>query len=77
MASGIRLGRIIDWAKNADVEELKYAVHRLGNIAQARLAQVEQADAHGKVKRTRRTKAQVHEPDMSKATLENQATAHA
>jgi len=55
-ARGIALGRIIDWARNGDPEEVKYALHRMGNILQERMARVEKADAAGKVKRTRRAR---------------------
>jgi hypothetical protein len=60
MASRLALGRIIEWAKNADVEELKYVVHRVANIAQARLAQVEQADAHNAKKPRRARKPKIN-----------------
>src|SRR3974390_1373294 len=53
---GIALGRIIDWFKNCDPEEGKFAIHRAANILQERTARVENADAAGKVKRTRRKK---------------------
>ena len=59
MASRIGLGRIIAWGKEADMEELHYALHRLGNIAQVRAARVEGADALGKVKRGRKAKNQL------------------
>jgi hypothetical protein len=58
-ARGIALGRIIDWFKNCDPEEGKFAIHRAGNILQERMAKVDRADAHGKVKRTRRTRAEI------------------
>jgi hypothetical protein len=61
---GIALGRIINWFKNCDPEEGKFAIHRAGNILQERMAKVENADSLGKVKRTRRTKK-----DITKSVL--------
>jgi hypothetical protein len=54
MASRLALGRIIEWSRNCDMEELHYVIHRIGNIAQTRARLVENADAHGKVKRATR-----------------------
>ena len=74
MASrGIALGRIIDWFKNADMEEAAYAIHRAGNILQKRAAQVEQADASHQVKRVRRTKKQM---EAAQAATPSQPDAH-
>lgn len=59
MASRLGLGRIIDWAKNADQEELRYVTKRLVEIVTERAKQVDRADAQGKVKRTRKAKPPV------------------
>jgi predicted HAD superfamily phosphohydrolase YqeG len=62
MASRLGLGRIIMWAREADMEELHYVIHRVGNIAQTRARLVEQADQHNQVKKARkprRTKLEI------------------
>jgi hypothetical protein len=62
MASRLGIGRIIMWAKEADVEELHYVIHRIGNIARSRARLVEQADGHNQVKKARkprRTKLEI------------------
>lgn len=56
---GIALGRIIDWGRNVDPEELSYVLVRLTQIAKERAAKVDLADAAGKVKRTRKAKSAV------------------
>lgn len=62
MSKSTTMPRVIEWFKNADMEEVTYVMHRAGNIIQARKAQVENADAHGKVKRTRRARRQADSP---------------
>jgi hypothetical protein len=59
MASRLGLGRIIEWAKNVDAEELEYVIIRLGKIRAQRMEAVLAADAHGKgvrIKRARKAK---------------------
>lgn len=61
MASRLGLGRIIQWAKDADLEELNYIAYRINAIERERMEKVNLADSHhqAKAKRPRRTKAQI------------------
>jgi hypothetical protein len=68
MASRLSLGRIINWAKESDEEELHFVIHRLTQIAQTRAARIAGADGLAKVKRARRTKKQIAEAQMSSAS---------
>lgn len=57
MASRLGIARIIEWAKSADLEELNYVFGRCADILKDRQTKVENADAHHKVRRTRKAKA--------------------
>lgn len=65
MASRLGLGRIIEWAKNADMEEVTFVQFRLGKIISERTARVTQLerycfeDASHAARKPRRTKAQM------------------
>lgn len=50
MASRISLGRIIEWYKNADLEELDFVLGRGLIIQRERLARVTAADTHAQRK---------------------------
>lgn len=55
MASRISLGRIVEWFKNADLEECHLVMHRAGNIIQQRAHLIEQANLHHEKKAVTRT----------------------
>jgi hypothetical protein len=73
MASRLGLGRIIEWAKNADVEEVAFVHLRIGKIVTERGSKVTQADASHQVKRTRRTKKQIADTREGTASQMGQA----
>lgn len=57
-ARGIALGRIIDWARNADPEEVAYVHQRIGKIILEHADSIARADAHHQAK----TKKSHHKP---------------
>src|SRR5258708_36419769 len=60
-ARGIALGRIIGWFHNADIEEARYAIHRVTQIVADRGETVKRADAHHAAKAARGKKSH-HKP---------------
>lgn len=55
MASRLSLGRIIEWARNADVEEVAYVTSRLGKLLQERVTGASAPDG-SVVKRPRKVR---------------------
>jgi len=53
-ARQLSLGRVIDWARNADVEEVDYVFHRMSDILKRRLTLLAQADQHNQTKMVKR-----------------------